>query len=81
MNYKRLVERPIPGLRQIQERAKLPPEGHRKISGPEAVRRAKPLVDAVVSGAIPLDEATKDAIALLGESEYKKFRRLSRGRV
>jgi hypothetical protein len=79
MNYKRLAERRIPGLNKIQEREKLPPEGHRKITGPESIRRAKPLVDAVISGAVPLDEATKDAIALLGDAEYRKFRRLARG--
>ncbi len=79
MNIQKIRERRIPGLNRIRERAKLPPEGHRAISGPESVRRVLPLVHGIVSGAVPLDEHTKDAYAHVADAEYQKFRRLSRG--
>lgn len=79
MNVGKIAGRRIPGLNIIQERAKLPPEGHRQISGPESVRRVRPLVDAVVSRAVPLDEHTKDVYAHVADAEYQKFKRLSRG--
>lgn len=68
----------MPFLNKIEERKKKPPEGHRAISGPEALRRVSPLVHAVIQGAVPLDDATKDAVALVADSQYRKFKRMSR---
>lgn len=77
-NYQRLTERPIAGLRLIKERMKRPPEGHRAISRPESIRRAAPLVHEIVQGTVPLDDANKDAFALIAENEYRKHQRLAR---
>lgn len=79
MNLDRIKHRRMPFLNKIEERKKKPPEGYRAITGPEAVRRARPLVDAVLQGTVPLDDATKDVIALVADDQYKKFRRMSRG--
>ena len=79
VNVQKIANRRIPGLNLIRERAKLPPEGHRAISGPESVRRIKPLVDGIVSGAVPLDQDTKDAYAHVAHAEYQKFKRIARG--
>lgn len=78
MNFRKIAEGRIPGLRQIQERAKHPPDGHRAVPEAEVIRRLTPLVNSMVSGAVPLDDANKDAYAHVAEHHYRRYKGMQR---
>lgn len=79
MNYDRIAHSRIPGLNRIRERAKQPLVGQRAVPEPEVIRRLTPLVNGLISGAVPLDDSTKEAFAHVAEHHYRRYRGMQRG--
>lgn len=62
--FGRLARKPLRHVQRYEESVeKNPPMGTRKISKPEAIRRAMPMLGLIANGHIPLDETTSELVA------------------